>query len=239
MISKTKNVLKLAAAGAVAVSALTFNAQALAELEVAASAAVASKYLFRGVDLGAGSSAGDLGLPAVSGSLQASSMGFYAGVWGSSGDVNAGSEMDLYVGYNKQLGDFSYGISAITYYYPSAPEANSTGMPMAQNLDDLGGLSEVVLSLGYGPASFSYTDNVAGATGYAYYTLGATLNAFSATLGMHSVDTDDSDMTHLDLSYAYNKNLSFTLSQVVDQGDKASYDEDLNFVVTYSLPIDL
>ena len=50
-------------------------------------------------------------------------------------------------------------------------------------------------------------------------------------------------MTHVDLSYAFNDNISFTASKVVDQDldkdDAGAFDEDLKFVVAYSLPIEI
>ena len=55
-------------------------------------------------------------------------------------------------------------------------------------------------------------------------------------------DTEDKDYYHLDLSYAYNDNVSFTLSQVVSSDldeDENGPDRSPKVVVTYSLPIEL
>jgi uncharacterized protein (TIGR02001 family) len=67
--------------------------------------------------------------------------------------------------------------------------------------------------------------------------VGAEFGAFSATYGTTSNDDSDDDYAHLDLGYSYNDNLSFTLSQVVDQDDNQGVDDDLNFVVSYSIPL--
>jgi uncharacterized protein (TIGR02001 family) len=61
---------------------------AQAEVEVSASATVASMYLWRGKDLGNGAAA-------VSGDLTVSASGAYAGVWTSSGDTSWGWAMAL------------------------------------------------------------------------------------------------------------------------------------------------
>ncbi|MDX1695171.1 MAG: TorF family putative porin, partial [Ketobacteraceae bacterium] len=164
------------------------------------------------------------------------SAGFYGGLWGSSGDSSGGTEYDIFVGFGGEAGDFSYDISVWNYMYPSSEEEDNI-------LDDFGGLSELIISVGFGPVSFTYYDNIAGSTGYEYYTLGASAGSFSATFGYADPEeeegqTFDDDYMHLDLGYAYNDNLSFTLSQVVDSDEEADIDEDLKFVVSYSLPIE-
>lgn len=227
MLKKTMSNFRLAALG-VAVAGSMVSTQSLAEVEVAASATVSSMYLWRGQDLGNGS-------PAISGDIVVSSAGAYAGIWGSSGDSATGTEYDLFAGYAGEMGDFSYDLSVWNYVYPSDPSGD---------LDTFGQLSEVILSLGYGPVAFTYYDNVAGGTGYEYYTLSGGYESFSATLGFADGEPDDSDYTHLDLGYAYNENLSFTVSKVVDvegpsENEGGSVNEDTLFVVSYSLPLDL
>ncbi|MBQ0728568.1 MAG: TorF family putative porin [Thalassolituus oleivorans] len=191
------------------------------EVEVSASATVASMYLWRGQDLGNGAAA-------VSGDLTASIAGAYAGVWTSSGDSNAGNEYDLYIGYGGEVEDFSYDLSVWTYSYPGAGDEGNT-------FD----LTDAILSLGYMGASFSYYYPLSSnPSDYSYMTLGYGMDAFSATVGMTSSD-DDTDYTHLDLSYAYNDSLAFTLSKVVDQETENAVDDDVRLVVSYSLPISM
>ena len=198
-----------------------------AEVEVSASAAVANMYLWRGQDLGNGAAA-------VSGDLTVSSGGAYAGVWTSSGDTELGQEYDLYLGYGGEAGDFSYDISAWTYVYSGDDAVNGRGNTFET--------SDLIISGAYGPVSASYYYVLAGNDDYSYFTLGAEAGAFSATLGQ--ADDGDENYTHLDLSYAYNDNISFTLSKVVDQSldideDAGAVDEDTKVVVSYSLPIEL
>ncbi len=207
---------------AAAVVASTVATPAVAEIEVAASAAVANMYLWRGQDLSNGS-------PAVSGDITASLGGAYAGVWASSGDDTAGQEYDVYAGYGLELAGLTVDASVWTYVYPGDEE-----------LGEAGNLSEAVLSVGYGPFSVSYLDNIAGGSGYSYITVGAEMGKFSATVGM--TDSDDvedvsTDYVHLDISYAYNDNLSFTVSQVIDEDTDGTVEDDLHFVLSYSLPI--
>lgn len=216
--------LSLAVAGAMAVAPAAANA------EVSASVGVANMYLWRGYDLGNGDAQ-------VSGDLSYSNSGFYTGVWAASGDSAAGQEYDLYVGYGAEFGGVSVDLSVWNYMYPSAPEGNE------QILDDFGGLSDAILSIGFAGFAVTAYDNIAGGSGNAYYTVSYGYDAFSVLVGKHDVRGPDEDageptgnsMTHIDLSYAYNDNLSFTVSQQVDK----ETDDDPKVIVSYSLPIDM
>jgi len=199
-------------------------APATASAEVSASAAVANMYLWRGIDLGDGS-------PAVSGDLTytAGDTGLYGGIWMSSGDSSLGSEYDYYAGYATELGGLGIDLSVWNYNY-----------------SDLGGithdttaeLSEVILGLSLSGFSLNYLDNVAGASGYEYWTLGYGYDKYSVTVGFHDYPSEiEKDMTHVDIGYAFNDNLSFTVSKVVDVETEGTYDEDVLYVLVYSLPI--
>ena len=219
-----KKLTKAIALAGVMTTGLTGAQLAQAEVDVSASAAVASMYLWRGQDLGNGDAA-------VSGDITLSSGGAYAGMWTSSGDSAAGNEYDLYVGYGGEVEDFSYDLSVWTYVYPGDDAANGEG-----NTFDL---SEVIASVGYMGASFSYYYPVSSnPDDYSYLTLGYGMDAYSATIGM-AMDDVDGGYTHLDLSYAYNDNLAFTASKIIDEETEDSMDDDLKFVVSYSLPIDM
>ncbi|SMF12521.1 conserved hypothetical protein [Alteromonadaceae bacterium Bs31] len=228
-MKNSQKVLAAALAGSLALSAVA----PIASAEVSGSVGVASTYLWRGVDLGSGT-------PAVSGSLDYSASGFYAGIWGSSGDTANGTEYDLYLGYGGEAGKFSYDLSVWTYSYPTGAAQEELGTP--------GNLAEAVIALGYGPVSFSYFDAIAAPTDdaedYTYMTLGLSLEAFSVTYGVHN--EQGLDLSHIDFSYAYNDNLSFTISAQIDNdnGDLEEGDEgyvgttDPTFVVSYSMPIE-
>jgi len=210
---------------------------AQAEVEVSASAAVSSMYLWRGMDLGNGAAA-------VSGDLTVSASGAYATVWTSSGDSTAGNEYDLALGYGGEAGDLSYDVSVWTYVYPSANNypyaiADDASAGTEDTSGNTFSLSEAIVSLGYMGASFAYYYPVSSnPSDYSYMTLGYGMDAYSVTVGMAS-DSVDSGYTHVDLGYAYNDNLSFTLSKIVDQETDDTYDDDLKVVVSYSLPISM
>jgi uncharacterized protein (TIGR02001 family) len=227
----------LATAVAAIASASLFSP--VANAEVSASVGVSNMYYWRGLDLGTGD-------PQVSGDLKFSESGFYAGVWGGSGDSAGGTEYDLYMGYGNTIGDiFKYDFSLWTYVYPSAAEsATTTTYSVVGNkvvMDEVvtpldpfnepGELSEAVLTLGAGPVSITYMDNIAGGTGYWYTTLSATFDKFTILYGLH-----ENDLAHVDLSYAYNDRLTFKIGQVVDDVD-GTYDNDPKFIASYSLPL--
>lgn len=234
----SKKVILPLTATALAASA-SFAPVANAQVDVSGSAAVSNMYLWRGYDLGFGSAA-------VSGDITASIAGAYASVWGSSGDDSAGTEYDLIVGYGNSFGDFSFDVSVVSYVYP---ESDIAGIET-----DIGDFMEAIVSLGYGPVTFQYYDNIESEPGtyalgedYSYITLGASFGDFSVLVGRHDPDdtgvpvgVDLGNPTHLDLTYAYNDNLSFTVSKLVADEDSAfnATDKDAHFVITYSLPIE-
>lgn len=241
---KTFSAVRLAGLGIATAGAMlatqAVSAKDFAGGEVSGSAAVSNVYLFRGFDVGGGAAG-------VSGSLDYShETGLYAGAWATSQGAGSGIETDLYLGYGIEMEGLSIDLNVTNYIYPAD-----------QGNDNLGDFSEVILTLGYDTDdmgfSFQYADNVAGDTGYVYYALGASYGDFSATYGVNSPDdvagsTIDLDVTHLDVTYAHNDNLSFTISKIVDVDDELNanstsstfpvIDDDTLFVVTYTLPIE-
>ena len=222
-------------ASAVAAAALTAP---VASAEVSGSIGIASTYLWRGYDLGTGT-------PAVWGDLNYSNSGAYVGVWGSSGDTVYGTEYDLYAGYGFSFGAddmFSVDLSIWNYNYPTG----------AYEID-FADLTEVILSVGVGPVALTVYDNVAnngGASysGYRYYTASYAIGQFAITVGMHDNPSYYGyDPVHVNLDYAYNDNLVFTLSQFVadeegtvgGNGRNDIAGDDVKFVASYSIPIDL
>lgn len=202
--------------------------------EISASASVANMYLWRGLDLGDGSAA-------VSGDIHYSISGAYVGLWVSSGDDTLGNEYDYYAGYGKAFGDFSFDISLWNYNYS---DNGLAGKGFNVSDDTTGELSEIITTVGYKTIKLSYYDNIAGATGYEYWTLSGALDKFSLLVGFHDPEgAGTNDMTHVNLTYAFNDRISFTASKVVDQDlnkdDAGSFDEDVKFVVAYSLPIEI
>jgi uncharacterized protein (TIGR02001 family) len=198
------------------------------QAEVSASASVASSYLWRGQNLSNGAAA-------VSGSLDyAHESGLYTGAWVSSGDAGLGTEYDLYVGFSGEAGDLSYDVGYVGYIYPSQnEEVDAQG-----TADELGNVSDLYLNLSLAGVDFTtnFSDN---GSDYVYNTLGYGMGSVSGLIGVNTDLEEDGKgaYTHIDLSYAYNDNVSFTVSKMVAQssGTSAASPE---FVVSYSLPIE-
>lgn len=186
--------------------------------EVSATAGVANLYLWRGQNLGGGT-------PVVMGSLDYShESGLFAGVWGSSAGPD--SEVDLYVGYAYSNDDFGFKVTAYDYSYPRSAVT--------------GDLQEIALGVTFG-GFFADAILAQGDLTDDYFAVGYTYEKFTGKVGMYSADAADANYVHADLTYAYNDNLSFTVSGIVDEDDFAAVAGigDALFVVSYSLPLDL
>jgi uncharacterized protein (TIGR02001 family) len=118
-----KTILALALAAGFAAPALAEDAPA-GPHTFTANAGVVSDYVFRGISQSQHQ-------PAVQGGFDYShSSGLYAGVWGSTIEwVNRKTwvyqkdnhvELDLYGGYKGAVGDFTYDVGAIRYFYPGS-----------------------------------------------------------------------------------------------------------------------
>jgi len=203
-----------------------------AQAEVSASMAFSNMYLWRGQNLSPNGSV-------ISGSLDYShESGFYAGAWTTS--ETGGEENDLYLGFAGEGGGVSYDISYWMYLYP---EDGGTG-PLT-GLSDTN-LSELVGSIGYGPATFTLYVGVdtefqnVDPGDYYYYTLGFDfMEKFNLTFGGWSWDkVKGADYTHVTFTYSPLDELSFTVSMAQEDA-KDSIEEDPLFQVTYSKSFDL
>jgi uncharacterized protein (TIGR02001 family) len=190
-----------------------------AQAEVSASASIATEYLWRGQTLGNGDAA-------VSGSLDyAHDSGLYAGVWVSSGDATS-TEYDLYAGFAGEAGDFGYDLGYATYLYPMAE---------ADALDES---AEFYLGLSFKAASlYVYKSSDSDVDGL-YAVASADVSSLSFALGT-VIDTDGGDYTHFDVTYGFNDNVAFTVSQIVDEETEDTYDKSPKVVMSYSLPIEM
>ena len=211
-------------------------APTMANAEMSASASVANFYLWRGLDVSAGSAQ-------VSGSLDYShESGAYAGVWASSvwndaANGRAGSETDLYIGYAGEAGDFSYDVSIWEYLYQSANDLNGP----ADSYSD-SDLSEFVLGLGYADAGLTvyFGNDAAGGDDYEYVTLDYTVGKYNVLYGTWMSDGTDADDSHLTVSYAATDNFTFTVTKGMQDDEATSiYDENFLFHISYSLPIEM
>lgn len=213
-----------------AITLAAVMAGAPAQAELSAAVDISNLYLFRGLDMSHGS-------PAVAGSLDYShDSGVFAGVWSTSGDDTAGTEVNYYLGYEGSLNDFNYSLSYLNYYYPKSKAAAP-----ADRVVNFNDYAEVTLGLGYKDLAFSVTaptsDDFAGQ--YIYYNLAYSYQQFSAALGVNAHEDSEDSYSHLDLGYQFNDRLSFVVSQVLDQGSGADFPDATVFQVNFSLPIEL
>ena len=156
------------------------------------SVALTNDYVFRGI------SQTDED-PAIQGSFDyGHPSGFYLGVWASNVDesISKGNvEMDLYIGYARELfEDFSFDISAIYYYYPGGgdgpePDFIEGHLGLGYTFSDMA----LTPTLGVG---YYYSPDFFGEDGNAHYvngTLGLTLPYgfnLSGELGYQDVEGD-------------------------------------------------
>ena len=151
---------------------------ATAQADFSANIGWASEYHYRGI-FQASSSA--------NGGLDFETGGFYAGTWAA--DVGDGLEVDAYLGYGWENGDFTYGIGYTGYYY--------TG-----DFDDT--YQEINVNAGYGLLTFDVAvgeyENFAGPTqDYAYYAVTVEKNGF---YGKYAGFTEDFDGEYVEIGYA-------------------------------------
>lgn len=210
-----KSLLAVAVAGAASVVPTTATA------EVSANLGIASQYLWRGQTLTSGG--------VVFGGLDYEhESGFYAGFWTSSEAEELGIEYDLYAGYAGEIGDLSYDIGYISYWYTQDPgsdifqEAYLSLGYMGFGLDAFFGVGD----FGWGDGKERNKDN--------YYVLSYGYEQFGVAVGYFDTDDREGRYTHLDLSYEALPGLVFTASQVVDKKDaNTDLSDNLTFMVSY------
>lgn len=187
-----------------------------AEVEVSASAGLSTGNLLKGKDLASQSTL-------FSADLSASMGGGYATLWVASAD-----EYDVVLGYGGEAGDVSFDLSLAGYAYPNAGGSAEEDM-------------EAVAMVGFADASLKVSTAVDADkdAGFTYFAVGYDINAVSLTYGLKDEEAKDADYSHLDLSYAFNDQLSFTFSKIVTQEKKDTLNDDLKIVASYSLPIEL
>jgi len=126
---------------AAAVATTGMSSVALAESPLTSNVGMTSNYIWRGQTQANDESA-------MSGGIDyAHDSGLYAGIWVSSIGGGNQYEQDLYVGFGGEAGPLSYDVSYVQYMYPVTD---------AVELD----FAEVIVSLGYGPATLTIAPTV-------------------------------------------------------------------------------
>ena len=111
--------------------------------------------------------------------------GFYAGAW--TADVGDGLEVDGYLGFGAEVGDFSYGAGFTGYYY--------TG-----GFDET--YEEVNLSAGYGPLSIGYSiGEWDGGGGTDYDVLQVSMDLGAGFYGLYGAFGDEVDGDYFEVGY--------------------------------------
>lgn len=209
------------------------STQASAVDGLSANVAATSNYLWRGV-----SQTDDA--TAISGGIDyANKSGFYAGTWASNIDFgdDASAELDFYLGFSGQLSeDVSYDVGYIYYAYPDSAQTDSS------NEYDFG---EIYGSLAYSYFSLSASygvnndDGAEFADSSLYISADAEFEvADGLTLTFHIGDYSFDDkmvaQDYNDYSVSLSKsNFTFAVS------DTDMDNDDMKFVISYSIDIDL
>ena len=111
--------------------------------------------------------------------------GFYAGAW--TADVGDGLEIDGYLGFGGEVGDFTYGAGFTGYYY--------TG-----GFDET--YEEVNLSAGYGPLSIGYSiGEWDGGGGTDYDFLQVSMDLGAGFYGLYGSFGDEVDGDYFEVGY--------------------------------------
>lgn len=205
----------------------------VAQAELSANANISSSYLFRGSELGSGT-------PLFSGEISYEFRGIYGTAWIASGDDSLGTEVDLLVGYNFNWRDLFAEVGVISYLYPSGGTQNTQAIIRQRNVRDLGELSEFYIGASISFIEAYYYDNISGDSDYSYFSLaGSISDSARVVLGYHSNAASSKDnYGHVDVTYAFNDSLSFTVSRRFNEGDNARLGyNDTIYVATYTFPL--
>lgn len=202
----------------------------LASAEVSANFGATSNYLWRGVTQSGNA-------PSVSGGLDyADESGVYAGTWVGTIDWSdetsdaKGAEVDLYLGYGGEAGDFGYDVGYIYYYYPATGYEDSNFGELYFN----GSFGAFGFGVAYTINSEADNDAPFG-TGDLYYNVSYGFDlpnefGLGLTYGYYDFDTptSESDYGHFQVDLSKG---DFTFS--VSKADKESGSDDTNFVVSW------
>jgi len=142
----------------------------------------ASDYYFRGI----------LQSPtSPSAGLDYESNGFYVGTWAA--DVYDGLEVDGYVGYGGEVGDFNYGIGYTGYFYTGNFDETY------QEINLSGGFSIVTLDVAIGEYDGDFNSVTPGnQDAYTYYALTVEKNGF---YGKYAGFAQDAEGSYFEAGY--------------------------------------
>ena len=214
-----KKTTLLLSAITLATGLLSTQAQAVEGLS--ANAAIGSNYIWRGLTQTDDQAA-------VSGGIDyEAASGFYAGTWVSNVDFgdDTNSELDLYLGYGFEAGDFAFDFGYLSYIYSGGDDLDFSEIYASVNWD--------FLTVGYNALVDSDGDDNFGDGGYLYADLAFEVSE-GLELGIHYGTSDDFYTDYDDYGISLSKNnFTFAITDTDIGGD------DVNFSISYSIDIDL
>lgn len=234
-----KHTAKLAAlATAIGTTAIGAALPMTAAAEISGSLTASNFYLFRGENL-------SLSTGHVAGSLDYNTeVGFYTGAW--MGSAIGTTETDFYAGFAGQMGSVGFDAGYISYTFSEADVGfGEIGeIYFGINVADFSAMIYSYAGWEENTSDFNPAMDAEDAHDLTvgndnYLVVSYDLNEFGFALGTTINDADDSDYTHLDLSYTPVENLTFTASKVIDADEFATVDEDQDtlFNVSYNFPL--
>lgn len=210
----------------------TISTSAFAVEGLSANVGASNNYLWRGV------SQTDDGA-AISGGLDyEDKSGFYAGTWASNIDFgdDASYELDFYLGFGGDMGDFSYDLGYIYYAYPDSAEVDSSNEYDFGEIYGAIGYEAFTLTAFYGVNNddgAEFADSSLYITGDAEFEVSPGL-AVTLHVGSYTFDDEDVAEDYIEYAVSLSKNgFTFGLS------DTDIDDDDMKVNVSYSVDIDL
>ncbi|MBW8185763.1 TorF family putative porin [Shewanella nanhaiensis] len=205
-------------------AAFNYSSLAHATEGLSANIGVTNNYVWRGV-----TQTDDK--PAVSGGIDyASEMGVYVGTWASNVDFgdDASTELDLYLGFANDVGEFSYDFGYVYYGYPDGDELDFGEVygSLAWNF-----LSVGVSTTAHSDWSSNFGDDIYVEANLTFEILG------DIELELHAGSYNfDDGLDYQDYNISLSKSgFSFMLSQVSED----EIDDDYKVIVSYTHEIDL
>lgn len=203
--------------------------------EFSANVALTSDYMYRGFTQ---SNEG----PALSGGFDYGHVsGFYAGVWASSIEFNAGTdnasslEVDVYAGFGGDIGDsgLSYDVGGLYYIYPDQNEDTAGDYDFFEFYGSLGYSINDMVSTGL---YLAYSPDFYGETGTGIYVAAnvdlALSQGFGASFNIGNQDVDDTDTNYTHWSVGISKEVGafgfdMTYYDMFDADEDCGADTDI------------
>jgi len=206
---------------AIALATGLFSATSHAVEGLSANAAVTNNYIWRGVTQTDDQAA-------VSGGIDFNAKsGFYAGAWVSNVKYGtANSELDLYVGYGFEVGEFTFDVGFLNYGYPAGDDLDFSEV--------YGSVNWEFLTVGYNVLADSDAGGDFGDDDYIFVDMAFEVSD-GLELGFHYGSSSfDAGDDYSDYGVSLSKNgFTFAITDTDNSGD------DMKVAISYSIDFDL